>query len=1144
MKKWSEFKQLLYNNKIEKKILFKALRSELSYTEQKTIIKNVPRTFGTLLHGNLFPKDYTKIGLDSRDGEYDAEIELSWMVNQFLTFQRKLNIFLALKEEFESQLLIGEYEEAEKVLNKIEKEVSVSYWGMEARFVLLQNKNGYEANLNHYREISELEGNDPCFYFLSGFFHYKSEEDVSIITFEKELKRVLNELNADSSFKEYFDYRLNYSEYSYHKPNCALWVAKNQSIIDKYLIARDVIVRSYSTSKPEDSEIYETFVHDLSKEINDLVIEKLLKSNLNNIEGIEHQNELIDIYDDFTVGKYSEVIERTTKQLQLTPSNFSLSLLYVKCFYHTNGEFEVPSALTNTILETTLKHLYIFLGRTKRSNYSRLELITTANKLQEFSFGKQLMSFVENFLNRNSFEIRSKESIFYTKQYNILDFRLEQSVEDKVSFLDQIPNSITSRFFKSVLTEEDLNEVDFKLIPSERVILYKALWHKENDEHEELIEKLEPNVKLYKGVNYDYEIVIQSLFRAYVELKKFDKAVNLYVDNYLSNSSILNGVEIEDVAHRIAKVGRFKSVDVSNINLGVFMSLADTKTSNIYVAYKKFVKSLSIMKPSEVDKYIDTFTKQKTIHFLRYVCSTKVLSRAVLVFKTSIQVLEERLLINQLLISIDPDNQESYSREITTLTRDLNVQKRKKEIDQSKIYVDEYGLIKSELELVEKGFARYRKISELLKESSIEGLGIGTSSLLKLILGQIDSQAYQEAIKKSDYQFTLFKQLYLDIRDLFLFSDKFGLDYYLSTRIRHGTIEGQLRRPFNITRLVTNRNKETGDYVDDLLWTKKLSLTEKDKKLFQKRIKLFSKNTDDIISELKNELIQIKTEDPSTSQRGLFEFGLYYLHGLNKLYIDKCRSITDFELLVETIFDFLWEMTEINLNLIRKAINVSIRKRILDEIDDFEKDLRPILEAYDTRELFSQIVQCRTSVQKDLDKVIVWFNRSKNFEIDFHIEDVIASSIDTVNNIDPNVDLQLKENIEFNPLIKGEYFIHFDDLLKIFLNNIASYIKNGKKEQLSSEISSREENGALIIEISNDIKSHEDIKKFRELIASKLEQINASDGLRREKNSGLKKAANIMSNVFRGADNEITAHIEDRKLKFRCSISTNNLLVK
>ncbi len=1143
--KWNEFKTLLYSPNINKRHLFIALKSDYTFQDQSSVLKRVPKSFNTLMHGSILPKNYDQIGFSDPRPYNELELELNWLVNEVLKHKELINIYIEKKNSFEKSILIGDYDNSNRIYSEIENEISKSYWGIEMNFIQIKNEKGLEENIKFYNHVREFQPKDAAYYLFGSFFYYKTEDDVTLGSYLKELNSVRNQLSDENEYKEYLQYRLSFFNYGFTDFDKVVWVAKNQPLIDKYLLLRDYAAFLFSGN--DLTKVSQQFVNQvvlLNNALDDSVFKKII-SLLDDSSPMFFQKDNAQVvFDLYTNGEYKLAIKELSEILVANPTNFSLSLIYIKSLHQLNYAYSIPEKIKGSLLDTILGYIYKCLAKNEDASEAFNELKTISNILQSFDFAKQLECFLRNFNVNSNNRPFCGWSYFYNKDNNIFDYKIFKSVIKQKEFLSKYQGSITADFFLAILDGlKNLNGL--QSIPNQRIAHYKSLCLLEENNYIEAIPILKKVLAYSKNINFNYERNLINLFICYSYLENYDDAIDLYISNYLENPNLVKQIDIERVALRISKIDKFRKIDTSDINISVFVALANVDTSNIYVAYNLFLKSLGVKKPSEMDRYLETIQHEKLIVFLKLVCSTKVLSRSVLVFKTSIEVLNERLLINQMLIKLDIDNQDLYSREITQLTRDLNVQKRKKEIDQSKIYIDEFGLINSELKQLKKGFDRYRNITEILKLSSYEGVGIEVSSLLKLMLGEIDSKAYQKSIKKTDYQFTVFRQLYLEIRDKFLFSDKFGLDYYLSTRIRHGTIEGQLRRSFNNTRIITNRNKEKDIYVDDVLWTKKLELDESLNEKFQYRIKEFSKNIDKIILKLKNEFIQIKTEDINLETSGWFEFGHYYDSNLySALYLNRCQYITDFNELVKEVLEYLWRMTEHNLKLIRSAIDKHIRRLILNEIDEFEKDIREMLTDIDCKDFFSQITNCRTSVQKDIDKVQVWFKRSKSFDIDFKLEDVVATSLNTINNIDPNNRLILKENITFTGLLKGKYFTHFDDLLKIFFNNIVDYYtKPEEKQEINSEIIIKRTNDFISIVIKNELKSDDNEIEYKELIEGKIQKANDMKGLRGEGDSGLIKASNIISNVFRDTTNTMDGTVVNKQIVFTCKIAIKDLTV-
>jgi hypothetical protein len=210
MNKWNEFKTLLYNGKINNKHLFEALKNDYDFEEQNYLLKRTPKIFNGLIHGNIFPKEYKSIGRNERSTSVNLQVEINWIVNEVLKYSSEINNFIVNKIEYENKVLVGRYEESENILIQIESEISKSYWGIESKLIQLKNEKGLEGIIGYYNQIKELESKDPAYYFLISYFFYKIEDDVTIISYQKELNNLRNKLEDDNDYKEYFEYRLNH----------------------------------------------------------------------------------------------------------------------------------------------------------------------------------------------------------------------------------------------------------------------------------------------------------------------------------------------------------------------------------------------------------------------------------------------------------------------------------------------------------------------------------------------------------------------------------------------------------------------------------------------------------------------------------------------------------------------------------------------------------------------------------------------------------------------------------------------------------------------------------------------------------------------------------------------------------------------
>lgn len=103
--------------------------------------------------------------------------------------------------------------------------------------------------------------------------------------------------------------------------------------------------------------------------------------------------------------------------------------------------------------------------------------------------------------------------------------------------------------------------------------------------------------------------------------------------------------------------------------------------------------------------------------------------------------------------------------------------------------------------------------------------------------------------------------IYSSLSEEFLNNSSFGLDFYLSKRIRHQSFIGLIRGPLEFSNIITTKSIETNDYKSNSRWLDKFSdypfLQEKN---IDSAFKKFSKQFDDLLIQAKEDKFQIKTK--------------------------------------------------------------------------------------------------------------------------------------------------------------------------------------------------------------------------------------------------------------------------------------------
>lgn len=1131
--KFQHFKSYLYSKDTDRKILFFKLKTEYSFEEQQYIISKLPKIFLSLVYKHPYAKKNQDLGKGSKSYVKSYDTEMNWLILLFVKYSNDINNFIKLKTKFETNILLGHYSVAENVLNSIKK-TSFSYWGLENRFLLIQLQKGLKHNYELKNSSRNRKDVSPEYFFLNHFFSYKVEDDVSFFSYEKSLELSLQDMAP--IYQEYMQYRLNPSSYNFEVIEKLLYITSNFSILDKYILFRDLIY-SLTISDSEIKNLDNIHIDELQLEISDPLVQKSLsfKKSISLSNSGLYEVEYLSIIDSYTLGNYQSVITKGKVFINQTPSCFNILELYIKSHIYLEKDTEKITEFDSTINKILILSDTI-IRKKENSNDSLIELLTISNSISSFDISHQLLSFIATNHNEELLNLSLKKDFIYSKFNDPLSFSI---FNNQNQYLSSFQDNITAKFFRQI-NDREFSEIRND-IPSYRTNFQIAKRHYIDENFEDCYKILEKLIPEIKSVDYQYEFLLIYLFDSYVFTKQHDKAINLFVETFLNKPQLTKRIKTSELGNSLLKL-KWKGVTHNNINFPIFMYLIDLETHTKFIAYDLYMRTTKENLPSNLYKNLDRENTSSDVYFLKNVCNEKIISKKAVVFKNSSDVVKERIAICQILLKIDDNNIKEYNDEISEITQILTVKQRVKEVDESKIYVDEEGILNSELEDVKKSFNRYKKITQLLNKSEINSKSLSLESLIFLLNNS------SKNVRESDLQLDLFRDLYLSIRNKFLFSNKYGLEYYISQRIRHGTIIGQIRKQFKEFNLVTTKSSKSNEYLPNKYWLDYFNhLNSKQKKDLDTRLNKFSIAIDYVINELKDGYIQIKTEDKKSAQKGWFDFA----HSVDKnemILIEyySFRDIDDFEGFVRHMFDVLWRRTEFNLQNIRAKISGVIKKVIVSELDKLEKDLKDIIPVgkYNNK-IYRNIADCRTKAQDDLEYVSRWFNKSKNYAIDFTFDDAFATSLQIVNNIISPSNFEIRKESDVNCTINGYYFTHFVDLIKIFLTNINDYNKENNLNNKLSFVEINENSKILTINFSNKLSENENFDSLKDKIDERTEKLESSNYIqtRKEGKSGFYKANNIIKNVFRNNNNKIIFKLTKEDFSVKCLISLKNLTV-
>lgn len=639
--------------------------------------------------------------------------------------------------------------------------------------------------------------------------------------------------------------------------------------------------------------------------------------------------------------------------------------------------------------------------------------------------------------------------------------------------------------------------------------------HDEEMNHQLLV-SLEQN----QIVGYLKSPIYLYLFNTFIQQKKYKEAVVFFAKHHISDSNV--NMPIQNSSINLILELNDTIVREIPLELAIFYFAINADIDIIYLTYKQCLRKLNVKKASEIQVTGNAIVD----YFLSNIAIPRILTLHVLRFKSVEDVINERILICTNL-NLFYDNKR-FTEEIAGHIRDLKILELNNKVDDNKIYVDTQSIKDNELDEAKALFKMYEQSSSSGESVLSESVSMIVHKLREMGIGvDIILDSLEHGQERVNYQYDILKRMFIYIRNQFLFNPKSGLDNYLSTRIRHGTLINQLRNHFETDNLISNKVNDT--YIPNEFWINSF-FGVKDTILKSDcitRFTEFSSKIDALIFKIKDQYVQVKTEQYQEKSEACFNFDIENFE--EKLRELHSRSeLNSFETFLSEIFAILWGHTDDCLEIV-KAKLMDVQNLLLEELHSFEKDIK-ILVGHKTTQwakFHDALTQCTNNIQSDIQIVARWFNRSSSVDFDFTIKQVIETCKHGINTNNNN---KFLVGIECDSLseLKGKYFSTLYDMFHDIMINALNYERE-KHTGGICRINVAERKDTLKINVSNPIISEnvDEISKKVNMINRNLENLLSGGNSRMEGNSGCIKIFNAVHNHLGSKNNTYSNSVEN-----------------
>jgi hypothetical protein len=533
-----------------------------------------------------------------------------------------------------------------------------------------------------------------------------------------------------------------------------------------------------------------------------------------------------------------------------------------------------------------------------------------------------------------------------------------------------------------------------------------------------------------------------------------------------------------------------------------------TDTYPLYVSYDQFLESNRVTLPRLIPT--ENYNSAYLIYFFRYICIAPIMERAP-VFSKSSAVDEERIAVCQMLLSFPIDDLAREREEIKQLTRDQAIKESVKKIHASKIFVETKGLRQKLGRSLDERYREFAETTTIQSEELRQSINMEELSSNEMI----DPSTL--VISFLDRPFALFQSLFLDVVHAFCLDTSYGLDSYLSTRIRHGTLAGQLRRQFESESLITRRTEKEGPYAHNDYWSNVVSQMgfNEDDSAIDAVFTHFSESVDNLIAEVSGQWLQIRTNS-NGREKGMFDYRfspdqlefLYVLFQTESVSHNKYIGSDGF---YDFVIEQLWARTEQCLSTTRQHIETDLSGKFSSSLDRLEWDVIHQIQTDEMRSrVTTAITRCKTNISHELKVMSNWFKTYGQVEInDYRLPHAVDTGREIVQKLLPTGFLSLTHSIDIDDIFDGRTFVPMVDIFIIILENI---VKHGMREP--SAVSAKKlSNGRIKIEAVSRLSIDCEVAQLRLRMKRILDGIDEPGGavlVAREGGTGFAKIKRIL----------------------------------
>ena len=1027
---------------------------------------------------------------------------------------KKVNRYLDLRSQYERVLMSSDYETAVAILNEIENELGISLWLCGQKLLLKERTLGLEGNKSELSNMfNSVSGNFilvPILYFYSCM----AENGLSFENYQTELLRYVRDYE-DSPIGRYLLGKLSFSNMYENKDIAFLLQIDSQcSLVDLYNSVERYLPAVIRKSLCNEGSFNLSMISDTIESNLFFNLRVLAEKSQETVtEYIESKKVIYDIIENYTEGKYEDAISSASAYIKENPCDLQVSILLCKSLICSGMAF--PETLVGSYVESV--YSIYSLSDTYRDAITNLKQIIKAHQ------GSVLSLKLYSLLKRKNIENGDSGSTFVSCMLDPVihpNFLRYVDCETKayraiVSVLSQYcPSAIA---LSQTIKNGEFDSANISLVDDSKRKFLQASYLCDKGDFNAALE-IANNITVAYSENYYLKERLQRVkLRSYIGNRDYVSAVRCIVATYFEN---------EFMFERLAESGyctlprRIKDRTLSaDINYVIFRYITSpSEYSKQITAYSNYIEANRFSNILDFASRVDRGISREQLFFLEKVCSVSLLKRDTTLSTLGTSAESARVQILQRLSAVFPSKK--YNAEIQNLLTSETIKGNLQTINQSRIYADTAKIFSSHKEAWEEIYAKYMALK------SVDAYYVDFD-----LKGQCNEDAETLGFRLTTHErvtqaIIVFKNMIDQIIEECLFSVQFGLETFLSSRIRHGYCKGQLTTFLDDLHLmVKKKDEESNEYILSEYWDNESHNMVVNQRIHE-ALSDFTRKIETKIAEVLNMWLRIKYKEGSV---GCFDYSLLADFCVDIYYNGNYSS---FAIFYNKIIAVFWDYTQSLLSTIRKKIETELTEYYLNALSELEGNLKKVSNAPDTiQEMLANCNLAKARVVQTMTQFAAAFTVNRSSYNDFTMDELTASCKMVASKSHSNSDaINWDVKADNSLLFSGKYFASFVDILNILLSNAIEHSGYDHASDLSLQVSIHEVqdskdkektmipnvflfNKVMCMEVSNSLATDVDEllleEKMRGIFTDLVENNSRKAKIQSEGGSGLYKLYNV-----------------------------------